>query len=150
VPFIHHVRVRYAEVDAQGVVFNAHWLTYFDEAMTRYFEDLGYEPSQTWTEGGPFDVMLVKTAIEWRGSAGFDDVVAIAVRASRLGGASFDLAFSATVDGREVVTATTTYVTVEPGARRSCPIPDDVRARLEPDLQTVAGGGAPHRQVGAG
>ena len=27
--FVHVVRPRYAEVDLQGVVFNAHWLTYF-------------------------------------------------------------------------------------------------------------------------
>ena len=42
--FVHHVRPRYAEVDVQGVVFNAHWLTYFDEASTRFFESLGFEP----------------------------------------------------------------------------------------------------------
>ena len=36
--FVHHIRPRYAEVDAQGVVFNAHWLTYFDESQTRFFE----------------------------------------------------------------------------------------------------------------
>ena len=40
-PFVHRVRPRYAEVDAQGVVFNAHWLTYFDEACTRFFEAWG-------------------------------------------------------------------------------------------------------------
>ena len=37
-PFTHRIRVRYAEVDGQGVVFNAHWLTYFDEASTRFIE----------------------------------------------------------------------------------------------------------------
>ena len=39
--FVHHIRPRYAEVDAQGVVFNSHWLTYFDESQTRFFEALG-------------------------------------------------------------------------------------------------------------
>ena len=39
--FVHRVRPRYAEVDQQGVVFNAHWLTYFDDACTRFFESIG-------------------------------------------------------------------------------------------------------------
>ena len=41
-PFSHRIRVRYAEVDGQGVVFNAHWLTYFDETCTRFMESLGF------------------------------------------------------------------------------------------------------------
>jgi acyl-CoA thioester hydrolase len=135
--FTHTVRVRYAEVDAQGVVFNAHWLTYFDEAMTRFVEALGYDPKSTFTEDGPFDVMLVKSVIEWRGPAGFDDIVEVAVETVRLGSSSFDLRFSAHTDGREVVTATTTYVSVIPGQHRSQPIPAPVRARLE---EHAAGG----------
>jgi acyl-CoA thioesterase FadM len=75
--FVHVVRPRYAEVDAQGVVFNAHWLTYFDESCTRFFEWLGYEPSVAFFE--EFDVMLVKAVVEWQGPAGFDDVVEIEV-----------------------------------------------------------------------
>jgi acyl-CoA thioester hydrolase len=133
-PFTDRIRVRYAEVDAQGVVFNAHWLTYFDVALTRYFAHLGYDPKETWTEGGPFDLMLVATRLEWRGSAGFEDVVETVVSPSRLGNSSFDLTFSARVAGAEVVTATTTYVTVPPGRHESIPIPGDLRAKLEADL----------------
>ena len=75
--FVHVVRPRYAEVDAQGVVFNAHWLTYFDESCTRFFEWLGYEPSVAFFH--EFDVMLVKAVVEWQGPAGFDERVEIAV-----------------------------------------------------------------------
>ena len=75
--FIHTVRPRYAEVDMQGVVFNAHWLTYFDEACTRYFDHLGYEAAEAFFKD--FDVMLVKAVLEWSGPAGFDELVDIAV-----------------------------------------------------------------------
>src|SRR4029077_1138545 len=75
--FVHHVRPRYAEVDLQGVVFNAHWLTYFDEASTRFFEHLGFAPSVAFFRD--FDVMVVKAVLEWQGPAGFDDDVAIEV-----------------------------------------------------------------------
>src|SRR6185503_5116810 len=56
-PFTHRIRVRYAEVDGQGVVFNAHWLTYFDESCTRFVGEWGFGPD-FWIE--KFDVMLVK------------------------------------------------------------------------------------------
>lgn len=129
--FTHTVRVRYAEVDAQGVVFNAHYLTYCDDAMTRFFASLGYDPKETFTEGGAFDVMLVKSVLEWKGSAGFEDELDIEVAPTRLGSSSFDLTFTARVAGRDVVVVVITYVSVTPGQHRSCPIPDEVRAQLD-------------------
>lgn len=128
-PFVHTIRPRYAEVDQQGVVFNAHWLTYFDDACTRFFEWMGYEPKEAFFEN--FDVMVVKTVVEWSGPAGFDDVVEIATEPVRLGTKSFDLRFTATVEGRPVCVGVTTYVSVQPSTRASVPIVDDLRARLE-------------------
>jgi acyl-CoA thioester hydrolase len=129
--FTHRIRVRYGEVDAQGVVFNAHWLAYFDDALVRWFESLGYDPKATFGEHADWDVMLVKSTQEWHGPATFDDEVVIEVAAPRLGGSSFDVAFAATVHGRQVVTATTTYVVIDPGTGRSQPIPDHLRAALQ-------------------
>src|SRR5262245_22519326 len=34
--FVHRLRVRWAEVDRQGIVFNGHYLTYFDVGVTEY------------------------------------------------------------------------------------------------------------------
>jgi acyl-CoA thioester hydrolase len=127
--FVHPVRVRYAEVDLQGVVFNAHWLTYFDEACTRFFEHLGYDASVAFFES--FDVMLVKAVLEWQGPAGFDDVVDIAVAPTRLGTKSFDLTYRASVAGRPACTGVITYVSVVPGTHESCPILPELRSRLE-------------------
>ena len=110
--FTHHVRVRYAEVDAQGVVFNELWTG----------------------EEATFDIMVRSTAIDFAGAAHFDEEVAIAVAPVRLGTSSFDLRYVATVGARPAVTITTTYVVVVPGEQRSQPIPDDLRRRLEAAL----------------
>ncbi len=128
-PFVHRVRPRYAEVDAQGVVFNAHWLTYFDEACTRWFEVLGFDPATSFFRD--FDLMIVKATIEWQGPAGFDENVDIAVEASRLGTSSLDVRYTATVDDRAVCVGTITYVSVQPGTHESQPIPDLLRKKLE-------------------
>lgn len=130
--FEHVVRPRYAEIDAQGVVFNAHWLTFCDDACTRFFEHLGFEPKQLFTGGGLFDCMLVKAEIQWKGSAGFDDEIRIEVTPVRLGNSSFDLRYLARVNGVEAVDVTITYVSVTPGTHNPAPIPDEVRAKLTP------------------
>lgn len=131
--FTHRIRVRYAEVDAQGVVFNAHWLTYADDATTRFFEHLGYDTAAMWAQGAdaPFDIMVRSTTVDFAGSAGFDDVVELAVVPVRLGTSSFDLRYVASVDDRPVVTITTTYVTVVAGEARSQAMPDELRHRLQ-------------------
>jgi acyl-CoA thioester hydrolase len=105
--------VRYAEVDGQGVVFNAHWLTYFDETCTRYVESWGFGADYWINE---FDVMLVKVVVEWSGPARFDEWVEIAVEPTRLGSKSFDLRYRASVDDRAACEATITYVAVKPGS----------------------------------
>jgi acyl-CoA thioester hydrolase len=129
------IRPRYAEVDMQGVVFNAHWLTYFDEASTRFFEHLGYDPKETFIEGGAFDVMVVKAVLEWQGPAGFDDEVTIEVSPTRIGTASFDLTSRASVAGKPTCTGTVTYVSVTPGTHDSAPIPDELRKKLEAAIE---------------
>ncbi|MGH2784676.1 MAG: acyl-CoA thioesterase [Actinomycetota bacterium] len=129
--FTHTIRPRYAEVDMQSVVFNAHWLTYFDEAGTRYFESGGFDPKTTFIEGGAFDVMVVKATLEWKGPAGFDDEVVIEVRPDRIGTKSFDLRYTASVDGREACVGVVTYVSVTPGSKDSVPIPASLRSKLE-------------------
>jgi acyl-CoA thioester hydrolase len=129
--FSHRIRVRYAEVDGQGVVFNAHWMTYFDEACTRYVDSWGFGADYWINE---FDVMLVKAVLEWSGPAHFDDWVDIAVAPARLGTKSFDLCYRASVDGRPACQATITYVAVEPGTIESVEIPGPVRGVLSAQL----------------
>ncbi|MFI5052736.1 MAG: acyl-CoA thioesterase [Acidimicrobiia bacterium] len=128
-PFVHHLRPRYAEVDQQGVVFNAHWLTYFDEASTRFIESLGFSPAVAFVRD--FDLMIVKAVVEWQGPAGFDDDVAVAVVPGRIGTKSFDLVYTATCNGSPCSTGTVTYVSVVPGTHDSTPIPEPLRGALD-------------------
>jgi acyl-CoA thioester hydrolase len=127
--FSHQIRPRYAEVDQQGVVFNAHWLTYFDDACTRFFESLGYTPKTSFFD--TFDFMIVRAELVWEGPAGFDEVVEIVVEPSRLGTKAFDLRYRASVEGRPACTGVLTYVSVTPSTHESAPIPSELRTRLE-------------------
>jgi acyl-CoA thioester hydrolase len=108
------VSVRYMEVDAQGVVFNAWYLTYFDEAMSAFLQHRGL-PYQRMLDAG-FEVQLVRSEIDFRSGVRWQDPIVVAVSASRLGRTSFTLDFEVrreTGDDPEVCTAgRTVYVVI--------------------------------------
>ena len=89
--FTHPVHVRYLEVDAQGVVFNAWYLAWFDDAMTAFLRHGGL-PSRAMLDAG-YDVQLVHSEIDWRAGVGFGDDVQVAVSTARVGRTSFALDF---------------------------------------------------------
>lgn len=113
-PFSFKVNIRYMEVDAQGVVFNAWYLTYFDDAMTAFLEHGGL-PYRTMLDAG-FDVQLVRSEIDYLAGVRWQDPIEVAVSASRFGRTSFDLDFEvrrAGENGDEVCTrGRTVYVVI--------------------------------------
>lgn len=124
-PFRHTLRIRYAEVDMQGHAFNAHYLTYVDDACTAWlrarmgdFEAMG------------FDLVLKTATLTWHRGARFDEELAIDVTARRWGTTSFDVGFEGSVGEQPVFEAVVTYVSVTPGTLEPAPPPSDVRAAL--------------------
>ena len=124
--FSHVIRVRFSEVDIQGRVFNAHWMSYFDDAYAEFTESLG-EP----VAAELLHSVLVKAVIEWKGSAAYRDEVAIGVFITRIGNSSFDLSFDASVRSETVCTATHTYVNIDPSTGRSSSLSEPLRRSLE-------------------
>jgi len=123
----HEIRVRYGEVDMQRHVFNAHYLTYVDEACDAWFlAVLGDD----YHESGVIDMVLKRADLTWHGGATFGDVLAVDVGARRWGTTSFDLGFEGSVGERPVFTAVVTYVAVTPGTTEPTPVPEAVRAAL--------------------
>ena len=117
--------MRYAEVDQQGIVFNAHYLTYCDEAMTAYLQQRGL------LEFGEL-VRLVTSTITWRDSARWGDRVAVDVRCAKVGRTSVTLEFAVTASSRPCCTVTTVYVYAD-DAGVPQPVPDSVGRRLLED-----------------
>ncbi len=129
-PFRYLLRVRYAECDAQKVVFNARYGDYIDLAVTEFFRALGYGEALV---DGSLDYQLVKQTLEWKGPARFDQVLAVTVRAIRLGTTSFVVATEFRVLGEPPLLAQgeTVYVLVDANSLKKRVIPDDLRAALE-------------------
>ena len=123
--FVHTVPIRYGEVDMQGVVFNAHYLAYIDDAMDRWLRTLG-----TNFEQHGWDLMVVKAVLEWKGAATIGDDLDIALGVTRWGNTSFDVGAAGSVGERAVFVATLTYVGVKWGTKETMPAPPAVRQLL--------------------
>ena len=123
----HLVRVRYVDCDMQGVVYNAHYLTFVDDGFDCWLRAL--EPDFENVYG--WEVMHKKAEILWDGPAHFGETIEIGCDVTRWGNTSFDTTFTGTVDGRAVFSSTVTYVVVDHEHHRPVAIPDVLRTHLE-------------------
>ncbi|WP_258111410.1 thioesterase family protein [Alicyclobacillus sp. SP_1] len=127
--FAHPLRVRFAEVDAQQVVFNAHYLTYLDIAFAAYLK----RGVQVWQEGLPRTV-IARTTLEFKNSARYDDDLLVSVRTAHIGRTSLRVEFAVLrVVGESeelLATAETTYVYIHQDSKRPAPVPDDWRETI--------------------
>lgn len=124
-------KVRYAEVDAQRVVYNSRYLEYVDVAISEFWpwtgmEDLGPE----WTEA---EFHVRHTEIDYFKPFVMNDEIEAFVRIERLGGTSmtqrFELCHAVTGDLHCMILMTIVHVDLETG--RSKPIDGPVRTALE-------------------
>jgi len=124
-------RVRFAEVDAQAVVFNSRYLEYFDIALVEYWRAAGLY-SAPGLVGGP-EMHVVKAGVEYRAPILLDELVAIAIRCSRIGRTSLTFVFELHVGDGEDLRATGEEVHVNVGHSRGRPepLPAAVIAKLE-------------------
>jgi acyl-CoA thioester hydrolase len=135
-PFSHSLRVRYAECDPQGVVFNSHYLAYLDTSMTELWrEALGGYPAMI--ERG-LDMVVVETRLRFHAPAHFDDLLTLEVGVTRLGNTSISTAHRLTRDGELVLEGMLHHVLVDLATRSKALIPDWMREGLAPWVEESA------------
>jgi acyl-CoA thioester hydrolase len=129
--FSYPKRVRFAEVDAQGVVFNSRYLEYFDIGLVEYWRAVGLY-SGPGLAGGP-EMHVAKALVEYRAPILLDEMVAICIRCARIGSSSMTFAFELhTGDGDDLrATGEEVHVHVTEVRGRPQPLPADVVARFE-------------------
>ncbi|MDQ3934397.1 MAG: acyl-CoA thioesterase [Actinomycetota bacterium] len=135
-PFRHTIRVRYGECDAQGVVFNANWLAFFDILMTELWRERIADYKDMLAQGT--DMVVAEATVRFLGPAGFDDEIDFEVTLTRLGTTAMGTHIEATVGGRPVAQGEMRHVFIDPATKQKKAMPDEVRTALEPLLQEPA------------
>lgn len=127
--FHHTLRVRWAEADMQGIVFNGHYLTYADVGITEYFRAMGQTYSgETGVNGSDF--FAVRTLLEYRSPARFDDLLDVHVRIARLGNSSMQFLIGIYRSEELLVNGEIVYVHADQSSRRPSPIPASFRSAV--------------------
>lgn len=124
--FFHRIRVRWAEVDMQKIVFNAHYLMYFDTAIADYWRALclPYQPTMDALEG---DLYVVKATVEFHASARVDDQIEVAMKCSRIGSSSMTFSGAIFRGDEHLITGEIVYVFADPATQKSKPVPPALR-----------------------
>ena len=124
-------RVRYAEVDGQRIVFNAHYLTYFDTAITEYFRALPYDYMGQVERTGE-DYHTVRTLVEYQKPIVFDEDIDVWVRTARLGRSSLTFLLEIHPKDEDDLRATgeVVWVNADQKTQRSATLPAELVERI--------------------
>jgi acyl-CoA thioester hydrolase len=130
--FTHRLKVRYSEIDGQKIVFNAHYLTYLDIAVSEYFEEGLKLNLQELTANEVFDFVFVKSTLEYKNSARLGDWLNVSCRAKSIGRSSFTMSFKITRDEDQelILLGEIIYVSYHSRTKSSVPVPEFIRERI--------------------
>jgi len=127
--FLERLRVRWVEIDAQRIVFNGHYLMYFDTAVAGYWRALAlpYHDTMRALEG---DLYMRKATVEYHGSARYDQTLDIGIRCSNIGNSSIQFDGGVFRQDKLLVGGELVYVFADPATQSSRPVPAALREVL--------------------
>jgi YbgC/YbaW family acyl-CoA thioester hydrolase len=128
--FVERSRVRWAEVDLQGIVFNGHYLMYFDTAVAGYWRALAmpYHDTMQALQG---DFYVRKATLEYEASARYDEQLEVGVRCAGIGTSSMRLHCAVFRGSQRLVHGELVYVFADPATQTSKPVPPVLRGWFE-------------------
>ena len=131
VNFVYSARVRYADIDLQGIMFNAAYLAYFDTAITEFFRARKFD-SIAYARATNADFHVVRALVEYKRPVTYDAVIEILVRVARIGTSSLTFNLEIRLPGEETLCTSgeVVYVHTDRATKRSLPIGDPLRSLL--------------------
>lgn len=132
--FSHRLKVRWVEVDPQQVVFNGHYLAYFDTAMSEYWRAVGHPYPEGFRYFGG-EVFIRRNTIEYHAPARLDDWLDIGIRCERVGNSSITMAWAVWTQGRLLVTGESIYVFTTLNNARPTAVPEGLRQQIARQAQ---------------
>ncbi|BAV63365.1 acyl-CoA thioesterase [Sphingobium cloacae] len=122
--------VRFAHVDAAGIVFYPRYFEMLNAAVEDWCAQALGVDFRTMHVERRIGVPTVKLHVDFLSPSALGDRLTITLRTREIGRASCRLAVSFAGDGRERLKAEVTLVCMDIDAQRAIPWPDDMRARM--------------------
>jgi len=125
--FHHQVDVRFRDVDAMGHAHHSLPLVYLEEARAAYWRDVAGRATLA-----DIDYVMAEVTVRYHRRITWPDRLDVALRVSRLGGKSFEMAFEIRSGAGELVASgSTVQVMYDYAAGAAMAIPAELRARIE-------------------
>jgi acyl-CoA thioester hydrolase len=120
-PFAAHIRVRFADTDAQGVAHNSNYFIWFEVARVAYLEEYAGGYSRLRDLGT--EAVVLETHVRYLEPAKFDDVLVIRARCLDVRGARFRFEYAIERDGTPIADGWTSHATVDAKTMRPTRVP---------------------------
>lgn len=121
VTFTHSLPVRFADTDANGHVFFANYMTFFDTAFMDFLGHAGF--GLDWFVKQGLNLYYVESTCRYRSALSFGDEASIQVWISKVGNTSFTTSFECCRKGSDQVAATGHIVSVVVDFKAETPVP---------------------------
>ncbi len=124
-------KIRFSDTDQQGIVFNANYLVYVDDALTDLFESVGLPFGDLAGKG--YDVVVARVECDFRSAASIGETLITRVWAGSAGNTSIVFSFRITeeLSGRTVAEGNEVYVVLDSESRTPERVPDIMREAFD-------------------
>jgi acyl-CoA thioester hydrolase len=132
-PFTLQERVRWIDCDAARIIHYGAYVRFFEIAETEMYRSVGLPYATAFESLGCFPIRAAYHC-DYRYPARLDDLMTISAWISHWGRTSFTVSFrfERASDGLLLAEGYCRQVTVDLEEKRPLPIPDELRAKLEP------------------
>jgi acyl-CoA thioester hydrolase len=126
-------KIRYSDCDPQGIVFNGNYPRYWDDALTDWFEDVGFGGKDMGGTG--VDVVAARLEMDFQQTATMGDTLETTIEVGEFGTTSMTVVITTRRVSDEVVVTSgrEVLVFVDPVTFRPVEVPDRVRSELAPE-----------------
>ena len=132
-PLYSNVRVYYEDTDAEGVVYYANYLKFYERTRTEWLRSLGI--SQEILKNKHNIIFVVKNvSIDYRRPALLDDELTVTAEVAQLKGASMLFEHTVLKEGDELNKCSVTIVCVGGKTIRPTAIPDEIAKKMRDGL----------------
>lgn len=127
--YSHPITVRYSDLDPQGHVNNAVYLTYLESARLGYYQKTGIWQPEKHIQTG---MVVVRNEIDYLAPIFFGQAIQVCLKMARIGNKSltFDFQIESIAEGQTLARGKSVLVAFDNVAESSIPVPTDWRMKI--------------------
>ncbi len=125
------IRVRYAETDMSGIVYNANYLVWFEAARGEFFWQRGMDYARD-IEGRGYHWPVVEANLRYHAPAFYGDLLTVRAWVSEVKSRAMKIEYEISRDGTRLCTGFTKHMNIDHQGH-PVPYPEDIRKMLQPE-----------------